>query len=83
LVPVCGPRAERFAFRALLADERIPAIETLPSEPSGVSEKGEEERERAERELRSALGETQGAYSGLGGGACSVAELPLIGFLGS
>jgi len=48
LVPVSGHRAERFAFRALLADERIPAIETLPSEPSGVSEKGEEERERAE-----------------------------------
>jgi hypothetical protein len=32
---------------------------------------------------RSATGETQGAYSGLGGGACSVAELLLIGFLGS
>jgi hypothetical protein len=33
----------------LLVEERIPAIETLPSEPSGVYEKGEEERERAER----------------------------------
>jgi hypothetical protein len=49
LVPVSGHRAERFAFRALLAEERIPAIETPPSEPSGVSETGEEERERAER----------------------------------
>ena len=48
MVPVSGHRAERFAFRALLADERIPAIETLPSEPSGVSETGEEEWERAE-----------------------------------
>jgi hypothetical protein len=48
LVPVSGHRAERFAFRALLADERIPAIETLLSEPPRTSEKGEE-RERAER----------------------------------
>jgi hypothetical protein len=49
LVPVSGHRAERFVFRALLADERIPAIETPPSEPPRTSEKGEEERERAER----------------------------------
>ena len=82
MVPVSGHRAERFAFRALLADERIPAIETPPSEPSGVSEKGEEERERAER-APVRFRRDSGAYSGLGGGACSVAELPLIGFLGS
>jgi hypothetical protein len=67
--------AECFAFRALVAEQRIPAIETPPSEPPRASEKVEEEWERAQREPRAAVGE---AYSRPGVGGCSADELLLI-----
>ena len=67
--------AECFAFRALVAEQGIPAIETPPSEPPRASEKVEEEWERAQREPRAAVGE---AYSRPGVGGCSADELLLI-----